>query len=130
MTRERSTYRGDGEHGARRLPEVVGVESRRVRYATPRVYFAGREQREAREAVEIQVQTAGPLPVRDLSPVLFVGEVPLGEYEPAGRHLYTFFAYEPGRLQEGAPVALGWTYASHRKIPTRFRYQPQSPAVS
>jgi hypothetical protein len=130
MTQERSIHRGGGEPGANRLPEVVGVEARRVRYRTPRIYFAGREQREASEAVEIQVRTAGPLPVRDLSPVLFVGEVPLGEYEPAGRHLYTFYAYEPGRLQEGAPIALGWPYAPDRKIPTRFRYQPQSPPVS
>ncbi|HEY3569639.1 MAG TPA: hypothetical protein VGP73_17030 [Thermoanaerobaculia bacterium] len=120
----------EGERDTGRLPEIVGVESRRVQYREPRIYFAGQEQREAHEAAEILVRTAGPLPVRDLSPVLFVGETAIPRYEPAGRDLYRFYEYEPGRLQEGAPIALGWPYAPEQKVPTRFRYQPQAPAMS
>jgi hypothetical protein len=127
---DRPTSRDDRERGPDDLPEVVGVEARRMRYREPRIYFAGRERREAREGVEILVRTSGPLPVLDLTPVLFVGEVQIPRYEPAGPSLYRFYDFEPERLQEGAPVALGWPYAPDRKTPTRFRYQPQSPPVS
>lgn len=106
------------------LPTVIGVKAVRVRYKRPRVYYLRRQRREAREAVEIMVRTADRLPIASISPTLFVGEVPLVEYEGAGPNLYRFFAFEFTKLRQGDPISLGWPYFPERKVRTKFRYQP------
>ncbi len=112
-----------------RLPEVLSVEARRVRYPEPRIFFVGQEQKSAREAVEILVRTAHRLPAAAVPPALFVGETPIRAYRPAGRLQYRFYVYEPERLAEGSPISIGWPDDPARKVPTRFHYQPR-PAVS
>lgn len=104
------------------LPMIVGVEAVRVHYERPRVYYAHRQRREAREAVETMVRTADRLPIASISPVLFVGEVPLVEYEGAGPNVYRFFAFQFERLREGDPISLALPYSPERKVRTNFRY--------
>jgi hypothetical protein len=104
---------------------ITGVRAVRVRYERPRVYYLRRQRRQTREAVEIVVRTADRLPIASISPALFVGEVPLVEYEGVGRNLYRFFAFEFAKLRPGDPIALGWPY-SPKKVRTNFRYQPGS----
>ncbi|MGH8627802.1 MAG: hypothetical protein ACREYC_21845 [Gammaproteobacteria bacterium] len=104
------------------LPQIVGVEAVRMRYERPRVYYADRQRREAREAVEIMVRTSEELPIADVSPALFVGEVPLVEYEGAGPNVYRFFAFQFEKLREGDPISLGWPYSPEHKVRTNFRY--------
>lgn len=105
------------------LPEIVGVEAVRVRYDLPRVYYADRQRREAREAVEIMIRTSDELPIADISPALFVGEVPLISYEGAGPNLYRFFAFDFAKLRQGDSISLGWPSSPERKVRTNFRYQ-------
>ncbi|MDQ3775003.1 MAG: hypothetical protein M3461_11890 [Pseudomonadota bacterium] len=105
------------------LPEIVGVEAVRRGYERPRVYYADRQRREAREAVEIMVRTSEELPIADVSPVLFVGEVPLISYEGAGPHLYRFFAFEFEKLRVGDAISLGWPDSPGQKVRSNFRYQ-------
>jgi hypothetical protein len=107
------------------LPMIIGVEAVRVRYDRPRVYYAHRQRRKAREAVEIMVRTAGRLPIASISPALFVGGVPLVEYEGAGPNRYRFFAFEFSKLRRGDPISLGWPYSLERKVRSNFRYQPR-----
>lgn len=105
------------------LPQIVGVEAARVRYDRPRVYYVGRQRREASEAVEIMVRTSREMPARNLSPALFVGEVPLIEGEWVGPNLYRFFAFEFEKLREGDLISLGWPHSPEYKERTNFRYQ-------
>lgn len=63
---------------------------------------------EHKEAVELMVKTAGPIPERALSPVLIVGDVAVDDYEVAGQNLYRFYAFEVKQLREGAPMRLEW----------------------
>ena|SRR2546428_13962251 len=107
------------------LPMIIDVKAVRVRYERPRVYYLHRQRREAREAVEIMVRTADRLPISSISPALFVGEVPLVEYEGAGPNVYRFFAFEFAKLRQGDPISLGWPYSPERKVRTNFRYQPR-----
>jgi hypothetical protein len=65
------------------------------------------------------------LPIASISPALFVGEVPLVEYEGAGPNTYRFFAFESSKLRQGDPISLGWPYAAERRVRTNFRYQPR-----
>jgi hypothetical protein len=107
------------------LPMIIGVKAVRVRYERPRVYYLHRQRRSTRDAVEIMVRTADRLPIASISPALFVGEVPLVEYEGVGRNQYRFFAFEFTKLRRGDPISLGWPY-SRKRVRTSFRYQPGS----
>jgi hypothetical protein len=105
-----------------RLPGVISIMTRAVRYVVPRIFYVGAERREVRDAVEITVHTEGPLPVRALSPALWVGDVPVHEMEAVARYQYRFYALEPGKLSEGAPLALGWAHhPPAARVTTRHR---------
>jgi hypothetical protein len=113
------------------LPAVLSVEASRVRYDPPRRYYVGKELREIREGVEILVRTAEPLPVRAISPALFIGDTIVGDYEVAGPSLYRFFLFDLARVTLGAPIALGWPFAPRVARPTNFTLQiPGSPLVA
>jgi hypothetical protein len=105
------------------LPDVLGVEAARVRFPQPRLHYVGPQPVEIREAVELLVRTVDEFPIlRALSPALFVGETAIPEYERAGKNLYRFFAFDFQRLQEGAPISIGWPQFPQRKLRTTFRY--------
>jgi len=124
------TGRDTRQEGQYDLPEILEVEATRVRYPQPRIYFVGREQREAREAVEILVRTSRSLPVMAMPPVIFVGETPILEYGQAGPKRYRFYVFQPERLQAGSPISIGWPDDPASKVPTRFRYEPSDPAAA
>src|SRR5437660_1260539 len=98
------------------LPQILGVEAVRLRYDRPRVYYADRQRRETRDAVEITVSTSHEFPIADVTPVLFVAETPIIEYVGISPNLYRFFAFEFQNLQEGAPISLGWLHSPQRKV--------------
>ena len=106
------------------LPEVLGVKTARVRFNPPKRFLSGGEYVEAREAFELLVRTSEPLPVADVMPVIFIGEVPIGAGGAVGANLYRFFVYEFDRAPQGAVISLGWPDAPARKRPTRFRFDP------
>lgn len=112
------------------LPKVTTVNARRVHYDQPRVYYSGTDRREARDAVEIMVSTAGEFPVRALSPALFVGETPILEYEQTRQNLYCFRAFEYQSLQEGAPISLGWPLFPDQKVNSGFSYHAQNGPIA
>ncbi len=105
------------------LPEILGVEAVRVHYDRPRVYYADRQRRETREAVEIMVRTSDELSIADVMPVLFVGETPIIEYVGVSPNLYRFFAFEFQKLLEGVPISLGWLQSPEQKARSKFVYQ-------
>jgi hypothetical protein len=106
-----------------RLPKIVAIEALRVHYVSPAYHVMEHELRPVREAVEIVIQTAEPIPERALSPVLFIGEEELTESEPAGPLRYRFFGLWPDRLKEGASVALGWSMSNSPRVDSTFRFR-------
>ena len=105
------------------LPNVLAVQATLVQYKQPIVYYVGQQRKEARQAVEFNVRTADQLPIRALSPALFIGEVPVIEFAIVGPNQYRFFAFEFQNLQQGAPISLGWPQFPAQMIPTGFQYQ-------
>lgn len=105
------------------LPNVEHIEIVRVRYEPPKAHVVEGRLQHVVEAVELLICTETPIPSRALAPALFVGEVTLTESEDAGESCYRFFAFEPDRLVEGAPIALGWTMHGSPRRETGFRYQ-------
>ena len=107
------------------LPRVLDVEFRPVKYAEPRPYYVGRERRQTSEALEIMVRTAAPLPIRALSPVIYLGDVPVEDYEVAGPNLYRYLMFDAPALLAGAPVSLGWPgQPAASRIALAARYPP------
>ena len=114
----------------RSFPRVLAVESKRVTFREPRVWWDGPEPKRANGAVEFLVRTSAALPIRGLSPVLIVGEVAVGICQQAGKNLYRYFAYDAERLRPGAPISFGFPQLPRLQVETPFRYQPDRPPVS
>lgn len=106
------------------LPAIVNVQASRARYDPPRRIFVGRELVEVRDAIELLVRTSAALPIRNVSPVLFIGDMAITDYETAGTNLYRFLIFtNPERLVSGTPIALGWPYAPRSARTSNFRFQ-------
>ncbi len=111
-----------------RLPRVLRLRIERVRYAKPRRHARAGRIVETAEGVEIFVETAGEIPVRALSPALYVGTTEVAEHERVGEGQYRFLVLDEATLREGSPIALGWAGVSGRRVKTAFRYRMPSAA--
>lgn len=118
-----------GEEGSL-LPGIVSVRVKRARYTKPRRYFNGLQPLDAREGVEVLIETTEELPIRTVSPVVFIGDVLPGDAEVAGPKLYRFFFFDLGRLKPGAPISFGFPNAPQFRIPTDFRFDPVQPPLT
>lgn len=116
----RTPLEGDVGHD---LPDVLSIEAARVRYPTPLRRYVGKELVETAEAVELLVRTTAALPIRGITPVLFIGKAVVPDYHIAGANLYRFFLFDFERVASGAPIALGWPYAPKSARLTNFRYK-------
>jgi hypothetical protein len=103
------------------LPEVVSARTRRVRHEPVRRNFTSALPAVA-DAVEVLIETAGPIPARALGPVLWVGDIPLTESAADDETHYRFLALEPDRLAADAPLRLGWSGQSPSD--TRLTFVP------
>jgi len=106
------------------LPQVNSIEMAREHFEPPRTYYKGPEPSTTREAVTFIVITASGLPIRALSPALFVGNHEIPNYETIGTNHYRFWEFEPHLLQPGAPISLGWPILPDQRVLTRFHYEP------
>lgn len=92
-----------------RLPRVVSIATRLVRFEPPQRRNFESSLPRLERTVEFLVETAGPIPTRALSPVVYVGDVPVTEVAADDDTHYRFTAMEPERLEEGAPVTMSWS---------------------
>jgi hypothetical protein len=105
------------------LPRILSVEAALVRYPQPRVYYEGTQKRETGEAVELTVRTNRGFPVQAITPVIFVGDVVISEYEPVEENVYKFYAFNHQVLEQGASISVGWSFAPDRRVDTGIRYR-------
>ena len=106
------------------LPAIVEVQTQNVPFESPQLRNFSSSLDAKTEATEIQVRTNSPIPIRALSPVLHVGSVVLTESEQIGENLYKFWAFEPNRLEDEAPISLSWTNTPNQQFQdSQFRYR-------
>lgn len=105
------------------LPGVLSISIRRVPFQAPQLaHFKSRLARYT-EAIEFIVETDGEVPTRNYGPALFVGDVEVHESERLGKTTWRFLAFEPDRLQPGAPISWGWMKdPKDARVPTNYRY--------
>jgi hypothetical protein len=105
------------------LPVVRSIEIRRVDYQPPRRRNFESAFAEVREAIELLVTTAGPIPMRALGAALYVGGTAVVEMQRVDETHYRFLAFDLDGLEDGAPIALGWTGdRREERRPTKFRF--------
>ena len=101
------------------LPAITAVDIRAARYTARASKHVAAPLADVGDAVHIDLTLDGPVPIRALSPVLWVGAQRLTECEAVDESGTTlrFWGLNPGVLTDGAPLALAW-----------MNEAPQSPA--
>ena len=92
----------------RKLPKILELRARAVRYEKARIFYEGRDRQQAKEAVEIDVETEKSIPQAAVMPVLQIGKVRILEAEKIGDRTYRFFAFRVKEIVEGDAVAWCW----------------------
>jgi hypothetical protein len=106
------------------LPRITGLRTIRRRYDSPRRHVVAGRVVAYDQGVEIVVETDGDLPVRALSPALYVGTVELAENERISDREHHFFVLDEEALRPGDPITLGWVGNPARDREPEFRYEP------
>lgn len=117
------------------LPKLTRVRSVRVRYLRPRRRLLEGKPVEVSEGVELQVQTDGEIPIRALSPALFIGDAEVAENrtDPDGT-THRFLVDDEAKLADGAEITLGWVGhppagGSRTAAKAKFRYSAPTETI-
>jgi hypothetical protein len=92
------------------LPEIKDVKIRSRQFKPRRPRNFDHPMAAVKDSVEIVVSLASPVPIRAMSPVLWVGGKQLTESEAAdksGKKL-RFWSLDPAKLEPGAPISISW----------------------
>jgi len=92
------------------LPDIKGVKIRTAPFKPRALKNFDHPLDAVPDAVEIVVSLAAPVPIRAMSPVLWVGDQRLTESEvadTAGKKL-RFWSFQPNKLQADAPIVMMW----------------------
>lgn len=116
------------------LPALKGVRSVRVRYRTPRRHLIDGKPVEIDEGVELQIQTDGEIPIRALSPAIFVGDAQIAENVTVDATSHRFFVADEQALRDGDEIRLGWVGQPPPAAPAAadakgFRYEAPSEVI-
>lgn len=104
------------------LPNIETLTIERVQYRPARKHVVAGKVVEFSEGIEIVVQTDGEIPIRALSPALYVGDAELAENERVSATSYRFFVLDEDALRVGAPITLGWIGLRPPEGRSKFRY--------
>lgn len=107
-----------------RLPDVLSVLARTTRFEPPKRRNFSSELPALASTVEFVVETASPIPIRALAPVLYVGDTPVTEVFADDETHYRFVALRPDDLREGEPITVGWSGArGEERVDTGLRFE-------
>lgn len=124
MTSDQGQREPRGRRPDLTLPRVVGVSTRLARFEPPPPRNFDSDLPRGVATVEIIVETDGPMPIRALAPVLYVGAVAVTEVSAEDDTHYRFVALSPADLQDGARITMGWSGApGEESNDTTFRFE-------
>jgi hypothetical protein len=110
------------------LPEILDVKIRATPYRPRPLRNFPNPLEAVPDAVEIVLTLKSPIPARAMGPVLYVGGARLTESEAIDKdgEQVRFWAFDPSKLQAGAPIAMVWdgeALPKERKK-AKFTYSP------
>lgn len=110
------------------LPEITDVRVKYARYQPRATRNFTNPIGAVEDAVEIVVSLQSPVPIRAMSPVLWVGGERLTESEAVGKEgkQIRFWSFSRAKLRSGAPIAISWLDDAQPKTQRRakFTYRP------
>ena len=106
------------------LPKVTDLRIRVTDFEAPRYQILRSEYSDVQETIELLASYEGEFQVdRALSPILYVGDTPVGECQLLENNQARFLAFEPEKLQRGAPIFIGWPGNPESLEDTGFQYE-------
>jgi hypothetical protein len=107
-----------------RLPALLDLKIERVPFTPPKYRFVRSAVSDVDQVIAFRVRLDGTLPrTMDATPVLMVGQVELPDVQEGEKGYYTFIAFPKDweRLEQGAPIAMGWP-GMKPETRSEFRY--------
>lgn len=105
------------------LPEIRGLQIRRIRFVPPELRNFRSRREPDRDAIEFIVELDGPVPARAYGPALYVGDVEVRDSERIDETTYRLVSLEPESLELDAPISWGWMKdPPPRRHQTTFRF--------
>jgi hypothetical protein len=106
------------------LPQIKDIKIKEISYKPPKLRYFKSSSSKYSKAIEFTVITDAPIPVRALSPVLYVGKIPIIEGGPIKESLYRFLSFETNKLKVNQPIYFGWYGEPEElRIKTNFIYK-------
>jgi hypothetical protein len=107
------------------LPEIIGMKIRSAEFRPHKTRNFKSPLVPVKNAVEIVITLKSPMPIRAMAPVLYVGDIALTESEPVDKTELNirFWALEPEKLPEHAPISMAWTGSGQEKRETKFSFR-------
>lgn len=106
------------------LPKVISLSIRSTYFRTSKYQFLRSAYSDEQEGIELLATYEGEFQTtRALSPILYVGDIPVGECELLDGKKARFFSFEPEKLKQGASVFIGWPGDLINREDTGFRYE-------
>lgn len=106
------------------LPQIKEIMIKEIPYNHPKLRYFKSSSSKYSKAIEFTVTTDGAIPVRALSPVLYVGKIPIIEGGAIKENIYRFLAFETNEFKDNEPIYFGW-YGDQEglRIKTNFTYK-------
>lgn len=106
------------------LPKIKDIRIRRVRYEANNYKYIKSDYADHEEAIELMVEYEGDFQVsRAVGPILYIGDVPVGEVELLDKKRARFLAFRTKQLKKGAPISIGWPGEEKRRKKTGFQFK-------
>ncbi|HSF49530.1 MAG TPA: hypothetical protein VLA74_02115 [Nitrososphaeraceae archaeon] len=106
------------------LPSIKDIQIKLIPYKPPKHRYFESSFSKYTQAIEFTVLTDNPIPIRALSPALYVGKIPATEGESLSENKYRFLAFEINKLQDNEPIYFAWQGDPEAlRIKTRFTYK-------
>lgn len=106
------------------LPSIKDIQITLIAYDAPKHRYFESSFSKYTQAIEFTVMTDAPIPVRALSPALYVGKIAVTEGESLNENEYRFLAFEIDELKDNEPIYFAWQGEPEElRIKTGFTYK-------
>jgi len=102
-------------------PPVLKITSEIKTYDEDRVCFIKDKIIRSKQCCEFLIACDGEFIIRKWLPVLFIGDLPIADYEKQAKNTYCFYCHEPRELPKKGIITLGW-HPDLPKMDTSFEW--------
>jgi hypothetical protein len=91
------------------LPKIISLKMKLVDFKAPKLKTFTSRLSKYKRAVVITIVTEGPIPIRDISPTIYIGNIPSKHSEESkGTNEYKFYVFNFEKIKPGERILWGW----------------------